>query len=148
MHSSYISKEIDEYISNLDSTIWIAKLSDGTFAYQDDGRPGYSISSWCRLKNYCVENNVKVIGLKVKFRSNEVELPEGKYAYFWKGALTGSFIFNAKKPRVKNKHHYLIGYIEESDKDRLRVFKYKVPEILLIEEEIRNVKDEEESIIC
>ena len=62
-------KFITEYIEGQPS--WEVVLNDGTRVYQDDYRPGVSPpSAWVRLGKYCKANNLYIVDMYVRFRSN------------------------------------------------------------------------------
>lgn len=130
----FVSFEIDEFIASQDTTIYIVTLSDGSTVYEDDLRPGYKDPAWIRLGNYCRKRNLHIVGMKIKFRSNVVELPSNKDGYYFTKSALGSFFYNVKRLNTKTRHHYLIGYYENG---LIHVEKYKVPELLLVEKEIR-----------
>jgi len=63
-----VSFEVDDFIADKDSTIWIAKLSDGRLVYEDDDRPGYDErSAWKRLKVFCEVNKLYVQQMFIRF---------------------------------------------------------------------------------
>ena len=68
--TAQVSLEVDPYIAHLfdTETLWIVDLSDGTEAYQDDGREGADPpSAWERLGNYCKETNLYIT--KMRFQN-------------------------------------------------------------------------------
>lgn len=126
--------QIDSFIEDADQTIWMADLSDGRTAYRDDGRPGYIYSSWDRLREYCLENNLYVKGMTLKFRSHLEMIPQSE-AYFVRNSILGSF----GKKKTVNRHYFLVGTLQ---KEVLLVQKWQVPELLLISTKEREINDD------
>lgn len=60
------------HIDKMDSgaTLWVARLSDGSLIYQDDGRPDTTASSWFRLRETLRGRTLK--GLGIRFRKREI----------------------------------------------------------------------------
>lgn len=130
-----ISLSIDDFIIDKDKTIWVASLSDGTTVYQDDDRPGLEPIAWFRLKKYVYENNLDIIGLKIKFRSHiETILSENERydgVFFKRGVLA----FCGQETR----HLYIVGGVKDGI---IYSETWKIPEILLEEKENRILEDE------
>ena len=135
--------EPDDYINDRyeSQTRWIATLSDGRKVYQDDDRPGLSINSaWIRLGNFLKENQeLKIVGMTIGFRDHIVNVGDNADGYFFcKSAFagTGSNITIGM---------YLVGTLVGHT---LNVKRYQIPEIILVEEEIRNPFEAGECLIC
>lgn len=117
-----------------DKTCWIAELSNGVLVYQDDGRETEKeYSSWIRLKEYLKENNLNIIRLFLKFRSNVLDvIPSNKEGYFFSMGIIGMMSSN------QNVNFYLIGSIENN---KVKIKKIKIPELVVFDEEIRDISD-------
>ena len=136
-----VSKKIDPYISAYadSNPIWIVKLSNGETVYQDDGRPDVEPeSAWLRLKQYCEDNNLHITNMKLKNRSNQVDLGSDHDGYFF-CKVAGSFMFSGG-----TNHSFKIGYLNDG---RLRVRKWILPAILPEAFEDRDLKDSGEMLI-
>lgn len=124
---SGVCREQDDFIQSkyLDETLWVATLSDGTTAYQDDGRPGLDErSAWVRLRRHCLETGVRVTGISLRFRSRTVvAAPEGAAAYFFRKNIVGFASGGA------NQHCYLVGWQEEPG-GPVKVVRWRVPELV------------------
>lgn len=112
-------------------------LNDGTKVYQDDGIYKNKISSWIRLRNYCIENNLYINNFKIGFRDNVKSLPENKDGYFFRKMAKCFFGGSVKQ-------QYIIGYQED---DILKCSIVAVPEIIVEIEEVRNIDLEDLSLI-
>tara|TARA_Y100001963_G_scaffold58553_1_gene81914 strand:+ start:16480 stop:16929 length:450 start_codon:yes stop_codon:yes gene_type:complete len=136
-----VSKKIDSYINAYadSNPIWIVKLSNGETVYQDDGRPDVKPeSAWLRLKQYCEENNLYITNMKLKNRSNQVDLGSDHDGYFF-CKVAGSFMFSGD-----TNHSFKIGYLNDG---RLRVRKWNLPAILPEAFEDRDLKGSGEMLI-
>ena len=114
-----------------DKPIWIASLSNGQTAFQDDDREGvYHHSAWVRLKDYCEQEGVYINDLKIKFRSHVVPIPKSEGYHFIKGigCMVG----------FDSEEFFIVGTLEDSGLKRTW---YKVPEI--IENKTSNVEADE-----
>ena len=122
-----------------DKAIWVADLSNGIKVYQDDRRPNVTEEvAWKRLRLYCVENNVKIESLRLKFRSNIVTIGEKQdlnEGYYFSYGVTKKI--DEKFPI----NYYILGYCK---KGSLHCKWYKIPE--LIETSSKNRKISEEDI--
>lgn len=105
---------------------WVAKLSDDTNVYQDDGRDGVTKSSaWDRLKYHCEQNDLKIKEFRLQFRSNivPISLTGSQYLYF----ANSAYAFW----RIEQTFH---GYFTGIYRDGLAtVTHYKTPELILLE---------------
>lgn len=132
-----VCKEFDAYVHHgmVDGlmTLWIAELSNGETIYSDDDRPGEeNWNAWSRLKNYVEVNNLKINKLKLKYKSNEISLPDNAEGYF--------FMHGAKALLTNEYQHrvtcYIVGYVENN---QIHITWYKVPELWVEETEIRHL---------
>lgn len=136
-----LSFEEDEYIVSLyeHSTRWVVKLNNGQNVYQDDGRDGIlPESAWTRLKQYCKENHLWIIDMRLQFRSHVEHLPSNKSGYFFCKSILGS-------PALpKNIHFYVSGYVENSV---ICTTTWRIPELVENETETRNIQENQECLI-
>lgn len=130
----YFPNKLTEEIL-LDYPRWEAVLSDGTKAYHDESIPA---TPWQELRKYCLENDLKVVGLTIAFRDIYISLPSDKSGYFFRKLDRQDMLAE------KTTNFFLAGYIEG---DELIVKKYKVPEMELDETQSRIIEDNMESII-
>lgn len=118
-----ISTQLDDFILNKDSTIWVAALSDGRKVYQDDDRPDYDpTSAWLRLQRY-VETNKECImmtGLALQFRDHIIHLPDNQSGYYFSKGIKA-------RPEV-SKQHYVVGYLKDK---KWWLEWYMVPELIV-----------------
>lgn len=106
----------DDWLEDRDCPVWVAELSDGSLVYQDDGRPGFSISAWERL----MLSGEKLVGLSARFRDHWVHMPKNMAGYYFiKSILAGPFM---ERPH----HFYILGYLLDGV---IKCTKYKVPEL-------------------
>ena len=119
-----ICTQVDEYMARLfdTGTVWTCTLSDGTQAYQDDGRPDIKPkSAWLRMKQYCEQNNLYIESIKVRNRSHAEDVGSGHDGYFFcKGA--GALLF-----QDLTVHTFNIGHIENG---KLYVRTWRLPELV------------------
>lgn len=118
----------DEYMQSKweGETIWIVTLTDNTVVYDDTGRVD---NAWLNLRAYCLENNLKIAKLSLRFRSHWEHLPVGQSYYFIKSVL-GQF------GTEHNVHYYNVGVY---DGNKLINHKFRVPELLLESTEERKI---------
>jgi len=136
-----ICTSFDDYVKY--KPIWIAELLDGTLVYQDDERDGLDIPvAWRRLHQYVNIHKTKIVDLYLRFRSHIMKpLPRNADGYFFCNKIlqpistTKKFIIN----------FYVIGAVKNK-----MVFTqtYKIPELLLAEQKIRQLKNCEDYVIC
>jgi hypothetical protein len=120
---------------------WVVGLSDGSNAYYDDHRPNLEIhSSWQRLKDYCNQNNIYITSMYLQFRSHFENIEGGKDGYFFSKAVRGVL----KQEEEKTYHFFLCGYI---DNDKVKIYKYSVPELIVIDTFYREIEECEENLI-
>lgn len=127
----------DPYISSIyyNEPIWVALLSDNTKVYMDNNNPIYEeTSAWLRLKTYCQNNNLNIKSLTFQFRSNIIKpLPEDAEGYFFRNGLMGF-------PNGLNIGLFFAGYLKD---EKVYITRIGVPEMLIIENEIRDISDEQ-----
>ncbi len=134
-----VSFEMDSFIEDKDSTVWIATLSDGRVVYEDDGRPEYTeCSAWKRLKSFCFQNGIYVKSMVIKFRSHTEVCPPSEEGYFFRKGVLGVYGLD------KTIHFYLTGPIIAG---KIHVRKWQVPEIVLESQETRETEGNEDGII-
>lgn len=137
MNTPFVCKQPDDYTEeyHLRETYWTVKLSNGEYVMQDDNRPGVEPhSAWLRLAEYVRQNRLSIKEMWVQFRSHvESTLPADADGYFFRKCAMG-FLFDNSTYGF-----YLIGYLHNG---KVRVQKWKVPELLLVEEEERDPADD------
>tara|TARA_B100000959_G_scaffold280118_1_gene341398 strand:- start:32 stop:493 length:462 start_codon:yes stop_codon:yes gene_type:complete len=107
-----------------DKTIWVAYLSNGVVAYQDDDRDGQKEPvAWKRLADYCNSENINISSLHIKFRSNiiHITLPNSKGHYFSYGILKDMH-------KHEDEKYYVCGNLLD---EGLQYTWYKTPELTL-----------------
>jgi hypothetical protein len=118
---------------------WLVELNDGTLCYQDDGREDCpDISGWERLRNYCQAENKYIIGLYLQFRRETIALPTGKDGYYFCNSVLSWLNSNTTF------HYFVAGYLENG---KIYCKKYKIPELELVEEDIRDVREDDVCLI-
>lgn len=107
--------------------IWIADLSDGRSVYEHE-RAG---STWLALGSFVRESGIRIVDLRLKFRSiTKMNLvPRDTQGYFFCKSAAGMF----GTPDTFN--FYLVGSLHN---DILRVQRWSVPELILIETQERD----------
>lgn len=130
-----ISKELDDFILDKDEPYWIVELNNGDKIYQDDNRPGFSLSAWDRLYDYCKNNNLYIKNIWIKFRSNIVSMPSDKDGYWFKKGLLAGFRKDNGR-RFKDVNFFIFGYIENNI---MKVIKWRIPELIDWEYEDREI---------
>lgn len=126
---------MDEYLDELQTerrqALWSARLSTGEVVTMDDGRPGLEPeSAWLRLASRCASEGVSVRELWLHFRSNVVRsiLPTDAAGYFFSKAVMG-FLTSGQ-----THWFFLVGHLVG---DEVHVQKWAVPELILMETEVR-----------
>lgn len=109
-----ICKGPDEFLDPEQAVVWIATVTDGidtSEVWQDDGRPGLERSAWIRLQQYVKEHNLRVIGLRLQFRSHVEPLPSNADGYYFSNIFVGGMGGSMEGYRVgylhNNKWHLL-----------------------------------------
>jgi hypothetical protein len=131
-----LCKTYDTFID--EKAVWVAKLSDGSFVYQDDYRPGETIPiAWLRLKKYLeTEKEISIIGLHFRFRSNIIHpLPENSDGYFFSNKI----IQPLSKNKVPPFNFFVGGYLENKVINRVTI---KIPEMDLVARDIKPQNEE------
>lgn len=108
-----------------DKTIWVAALSNGLVVRQDDYRSGRTPDvAWLRLGNYCVENDVDIIGLHLKFRSHVIPITSDE-------SIQGHYFSYGIQKEIDEsitKQHYVCGFARQNTLD---YDWYKTPELTI-----------------
>lgn len=123
---------------------WVVVLSNGEEYHQDDGRPGTDEPAWKRLAKYCRENGVHVTDIYLRFRSHIERKTEYRNAeaYWFRFGITASV-----KPNKKGKQSFntiLIGVVRDG---KMYVDNWRIPELILVESDIRDVPSDDETLI-
>ena len=128
----------DDYTQEkwLSEARWIAVLSTGEQVLQDDDRPGVEPkSAWLRLGEHVKKTGSKIVELSIRFRDEPaVTFPSNAEGYFFRKSM-GAFLFSDTSYGF-----YVVGVLQEGT---LLVQKWKVPEMVLVEEEIRDPADDD-----
>lgn len=120
---------------------WVVQLSNDTNAYYDDCRPGIeNHSSWSRLKEYCDKNKLYIKSMYLQFRSHYENIEPDKQAYFFSKMVRGVLVESTQKTY----YYYLCGFVEE---DKVKIFKYSVPELIIEDVFYREISECEENLI-
>ena len=130
------TKEKDKFLR--EKTIWVAKLSDGTIVYQDDGRPGLDQpSAWLRMKGYVEKNDLHIEELSIKFRSHVEKIRSGEYYHFSKAiaCMVGEsyedyFIFSTLRSGKLTRVWYMIPHIIITNKAVIKELKQYKPNMI------------------
>jgi hypothetical protein len=108
---------------------WKAELNNGKTAIQDDGRPGETVSSWIRLKNYVRDNNIKIRRVFLDYRGvTTFPVPDDCHSYFFINSCLsaiGEFPVNYIK----------IGFQKNKD-SFLYIVKIRLPDLCYVGHEI------------
>ena len=138
----FLTKEFDEYIKvySDNNPFWIVTLSNGETIYQDDGRPNVQPSSaWSRLKIYCKENDLHIVNIKLRNRSNVVDVGSDYDGYFFCKSA-GALMFGDL-----TMHSFVIGTLTG---EKLSARKWRLPELIAEEVEERDPYELPECIIA
>ena len=122
--SVFLSKEMDAYIRVYadNNPLWIATLSNGETIYQDDGRPNVKpLSAWSRLKKYCEDNHLHITNIKLRNRSNVVDVGSNHDGYFFCKSA-GALMFGDM-----TMHSFIIGTLTG---EKLSARKWRLPELI------------------
>ena len=135
-----VCKIEDDYVKH--KLRWVAILSNHEVIYQDDYRPEESEPiAWSRLKSYLKINNLNIIGLKIQFCDNIVEVaPSHASGYYYvRGVLNID-------GGTRSINFYTVGHIEDN---KAYVKQWYVPAIVPMPfpEEIRNIKPNDDCVI-
>ena len=138
-----ISQTEDSFISEQaeHNSRWVVTLSDGSSVYYDDYRPGLDQhSSWARLKTFCDQTGLHITSMYLQFRSHYENIPPNKEGYFFSKCVRGVL----KQEEERTHHFFLCGYIEDG---KVKILKYSVPELIVIDTFYREIQDCEENLI-
>lgn len=118
----------------------VITLSDGRIVYSDDERPGQKAPTWVRLRNF-LEKNPEIFITKVTagFRDNILNIGDDADGYFF---VKSAF---AAIDSAKTLSMWVLGTYENNI---LKTKRYLVPEMILVEEEIRDPLKAGECLIC
>lgn len=128
MSLPYLTREEDDF--TFEKPRWLAYLSNGEKIIQDDNRPGVEpASAWLRLRDYCRQTGAHVVELKLQFRSHhEAPLPTHAEGYYFCNRV--SAVWGSEE----SCHFFVIGVLVNNN---IFVQHWKVPELILIQEEVR-----------
>ncbi len=132
----------DEYIKNRleGAARWVCTLSDGTVVYEDDNRPDVEPwNSWARLRAHCLANQLHITDMYLQFRSHTERLPNNADGYYFVRSALGQFASNAP-----TQHFMVVGTIKGN---KIFVEKYKIPELIVVDSEFRELKDNDPCLI-
>ena len=138
----FLTKEFDAYIRVYadNNPLWIATLSNGETIYQDDGRPNIKPSSaWSRLKSYCEINDVHITNIKLRNRTNVVDVGSNHDGYFFCKSA-GALMFGDL-----TMHSFVIGTLTG---EKLSTRKWRLPELIAETVEERDPYELPECIIA
>ncbi len=138
--NTYVSTAIDVYIAQLmdAKTIWVVELSNGETVFEDDERPEvFPHSAWERLGNYCSVNNLHIVKMLLRNRSNVKAIEEDADGYFFCKALVGHLYSGV------NQHVYMTGALNQIEEGglSLEVTRWRVPELIEESVEFRDPLD-------
>ncbi len=132
------SPDEDEFTREkwLSEVRWTVTLSDGTRVIQDDNRPGaVPPSAWLRLRQYTQEKSLHIVGMSLAFRDEPpVHMPDNASGYFFRKSV-GSFLDSDLTYGF-----FLTGVLTDKE---VVVQRWKVPELILVEEEVRDPENED-----
>lgn len=138
-----VCKTVDDFIR--DKLRWVVELSNGETVYEDDDRPGEDPpSAWVRLRAYCHDNRLHVVGMRLQFRTHIVGvgpdegIPDG--FYFVKSA----YGIMGVDGRQENYGAYIAGYLKDG---KIFVTRWKTPELEQLGHEVREHQADSLSLI-
>lgn len=132
-----ICKEKDDFIDSKEmwEAHWRVDLNNGEQVYDDDGRRNEKdqpmISSWLRLKEYCDEHKLWITSMYLRFRSHYEHITPNADGYFMKKGGLAS-------PGMPTHHYLIVGVVEQHI---INVNKWKIPELIVEEEDTRKLKN-------
>lgn len=141
---STICTSYDSYLHEIDTTVLVITLSDGTKVYSDDGRYGEFDKAWLRLATHLKETALQIESISIKFRSH-VEVaatrnPNTVGFFYTQGAACW-----IGQPTAK---YFIVGTVEKSgDSNVIKSSKWRVPEVIKEEDETREIVNYSEQII-
>lgn len=120
----YTKRTMDEYIHH---PYWKVALSDGQIAYSQ-----YDKSSWLQLKEWLKINpSIYIVGLWFGFRDHLEEIHTGQDDYFFTNCMLAEYGGGEQK-------FYIGGFFKDN---RVHCKKYRIPEIYLVEQSVRDLND-------
>jgi hypothetical protein len=108
--TSLCTKHSADYLEQ--NAVWEATLSDGTKVIQNPDDNSDIPNPWIRLCKYCYQNNIRIIGVKFRFRDNAIKLVDNSSIYVVRRGIMGSVA-------SKTQTHYYIAMVKTEDKDKL-----------------------------
>ena len=137
----------DSYLQDIDRTVWVTVLSDGSNVYGDDYRYGENDIAYRRLAKYLKDTGLRIEKILLKFRSHVEECQvrnEGTVGWYF-GRGIGCWMGQ------ENIHYMITGQVQEAPSLEFQrschCKKWRVPEILLDEEDTRDPTSYIENII-
>lgn len=130
-----VTKEYSQRIRDCDTTIWIVELDNGETIYQDEYEG--EKSAWLRLKQYCEENKLKIVDMRLQFRSHVEQVGKGYDGYFFRTAA-GRWVSETKSKRPTN-IYFLAGFLKNGT---IYIKKWKTPELVVEYTEERDADSE------
>jgi hypothetical protein len=135
----------DDFVLSLQderrTPVWEVRLSDGTTAYLDDGRPGADPpQGWLRLRAHVLSRGLRATSARLRFRSHSTQplaLAGADGLYFRKRAV-------AILGQEDNLYYYLLGSLKDG---LVNVQCWQVPELILFHEFVRPASDDDPSLI-
>jgi hypothetical protein len=122
----------------IEKCYWIVKLTNGELVYQDDNRPGLSVSSaWKRLGLFLRENiDIKIESISLKYCSHIVNFPqhENEPIYFYSNGVMQS----QGVPSSSSGYH-IVGWLINENEVICNWF--KKPELICLREIVKNIAD-------
>lgn len=136
----------DEFIANRleGHSRWVITLNSGHTIWQDDDREGTEPkSAWIRLGNYCRESGDFITNFIIQFRSHKEHLPPNQDGYYFVKSILGSFHTH------ENFHFMVAGWTlnENPNGCIIRTREYKIPELIEISSEDREVEKDDICLI-
>ena len=114
----------------LSEVYWLATLNDHTKVYRNDiGEK----DSWLVFKEFLNDSDKYITGLHFFFRDNYVEIGWNKSAFFFTKMIKGEY-------GGSTQFFFCGGYLNDDGKS-VHIKKYVLPELLIMEEEDRNIND-------
>jgi hypothetical protein len=120
---------------------WVVRLNNDEIVYEDDGRAGEDPpSAWLRLGDYCRENKLHITQMWLQFRSARIEVqPANAKGYFFAKCVFAVWGDD------QSYQAYVAGTLEEDGK--IHTTRWRVPELLEMDRQIRDVDPENPSLI-
>lgn len=116
------------------NTIWTATLNNNEVVqYSGDN----DSSDWLKLRDKCNRENLYITKFNISFRDNYVSMPDNMDGYFFCKMIRASM-------GSKNTNFFLVGYLQN---EKVRVYKYRCPELIVDSDEYRSVEDCGECLI-